>query len=82
MTVPVRSGHCLGDLGQAGKGLAFPGEAFLEDHDSLELALPLSRQQRAGFEADPISGLRRPTVEGNSAIPTPIEAQPPLSGLL
>jgi hypothetical protein len=58
MTVPVGSGHRLGDLGQAAKGLAVPGEAVLEDHDPLELAVPLSRQQRPGLQADAVSSLR------------------------
>ena len=73
MAVPVRSGHRLGDLGQAAEGLAIPGEAFLEDHDPLELAIPLSHQQRAGLQADAVSGLRRAPVEGNG------DALPPYS---
>ena len=39
MTVPVGSGHRLGDLRQAAKGLAIPRKAVLEDHDPLELAI-------------------------------------------
>ena len=82
MTVPVRSGHRLGDLGQAAEGLAVPGEAFLEDHDPLELAVPLSHQQRAGLQADAVSGLRRPPVEGNGGILILVGAKHPLNRLV
>ena len=70
MTVPVGSGHRLGDLGQAAEGLAIPGEAFIEDHDPLELAIPLPHQQRAGPQADAVSGLRRTSVELSDGVPT------------
>ena len=39
MAVTVRSSHRPGDLGQAFEGLAVQGEAFIEDHDPLGLAL-------------------------------------------
>ena len=39
MAVPVRFSHRPGDLGQAFEGPAIPGEAFIEDHDPLGLAL-------------------------------------------
>jgi hypothetical protein len=68
MTVPVGSGHRPGDMGQAAEGLAIPGEAVLEDQDPLELAPPLSREQRPGLEADSVSGLRRPSVEGSGDV--------------
>src|SRR5208282_1422715 len=42
MAVPVGPRHRPGDLGQAAEGPAIPGEALLEDHDPLKLALPLS----------------------------------------
>ena len=79
MTVPVRSGHRLGDLGQVAEGLAIPGEAVVQDHDPLELAIPLSHQQRAGLQAEAVSGLRRPTVEGSGALVLPIGAKHPLN---
>ena len=74
MTVPVRSGHRLGDLGQAAEGLAIPGEARLENHDPFELAVPFSRQQRAGLEDDAIPGHGRPPVEGSGGILIPATA--------
>ena len=43
----------LGDLGQAAEGLAIPGEAFLEDHDPLELAIPFSRQSAPAVRPTP-----------------------------
>ena len=82
MTVPVGSGHRLGDLGQAAEGLAIPGEAFLEDHDPLELALPLSHQQRPGLQANAVSGLRRPPVEGSGAILFLVRTKHPLNRLV
>jgi hypothetical protein len=68
MTVPVGSGHRLGDLGEAAKGLAIPGEALFEDHDPLELAIPLAHQQSACLQANAVSGLGGPTVERSGAI--------------
>jgi hypothetical protein len=79
MTVPVRSGHRLCDLGQASESLAIPGEAFLEDHDPLKLAVPLSHQQRAGLQADAVSGMRRARIEGHGAISVLVGAKHPLN---
>jgi hypothetical protein len=82
MSVPVGSGHRPGDLGQASEGLTIPGEAVPEDHDPLELAVPLSRKQRAGLESDAVSGLRRPPVEENGGVLVLIGAQHPLDRLV
>src|SRR5260370_4156172 len=82
MTVPIRSGHRLGDLGQAAEGLAIPGEAFLEDHDPLELAIPFSRQQRAGRQADAVSSLRCAPVEGHGGASVLVGAKRPLNRLV
>src|ERR1700722_19794356 len=57
VTVPVRPGHRFGDLGQAVEVLAVPGEAFFQDHDALELAMPFAHQKRPGPQGDPIAGL-------------------------
>jgi hypothetical protein len=77
VTVPVRSGHRLGDLGQTAEGLAIPGEALLQDHEPLEPAIPLLRQQRAGLQADAVSRLRRAPVEGNDGISLLVGAKHP-----
>jgi hypothetical protein len=65
VAVPVRSRHRFGDLGQTAEGLAVPGEAILEDHDPLELAVPFSHQHCAGLQTDAVSLLRRATIEGS-----------------
>jgi hypothetical protein len=65
MAVPAGPGHRLGDLGQAAEGLATPGEAFLQDHDPLELAFPFSHQKSADLQADAVARLRRAAVERN-----------------
>jgi hypothetical protein len=54
--------------GRVSKVWPFQGEASLQDHDSLELALPLSHQQRAGLQTGAISSLVRPTVEASGDI--------------
>jgi len=79
MTVPVRSGHRLGDLGQAAIGQAVPGKALLEDHDPFEFAFPLTDKERAGLEVNAVSALRRPSVEGGGRILIPIGAEHPLN---
>ena len=66
MTVPVRSGHRLCDPRQAAEGLAIPGEAFLQDHDPLELAFPFTHEQRADLQVDAVARLRRAAVEGSA----------------
>ena len=63
MTVPIRSGHRLGDLGQAAEGLAIPGDAFLEDHDLLEIALPFAHEQRAGLQTQALARLGLAAIE-------------------
>jgi putative transposase len=63
MAVPVGPSHCLGDLGQAAEGLAIPGEAFLQDHDSLELPFPFAHEQRAGLQTQALGRLGRAAVE-------------------
>ena len=78
MTVPVRSGHRLGDLGQAAEGLAIPDETLLQDHDPLEPALPFSHQQGAGLQTDALSRLRRPPVERSGGIIVLLGAKHPL----
>ena len=60
------------------QGLAIPGEAFLEDHDPLELALPFSYQQSAAFHANAVSGLGGPTVERSGAILFLVRTKHPL----
>jgi hypothetical protein len=82
MTVPVGSGDRFGDLGETAKGPAIPGEAFLKDHDPLELAIPLAHQQRAGLQADAVSGLRRSSIEANGGVLILIGAKDPLDQLV
>src|SRR5271165_1786032 len=77
MAVPVRPRHRLGDLRQAAEGLTVPGEAFLEDHDLLNLALPLSHKHRAGLQADAFSRLRNASVEGSGGVIVPRGAKDP-----
>ena len=77
-----RSGHRLGDLGQAAEGLAIPREALLEDHDPLELAIPFSHQQRADLQADAVSRLRRAPVEGHRGAAVLVGAKRPLNRLV
>jgi hypothetical protein len=71
MAVPVRARHRFGDLRQAAKVLAVPGETFFQDHDALELALPLTHQQRAGPQGYPIGGLSIAPIEGSRVTPLP-----------
>ena len=78
MTVPVRSGHRLGDLGQAAKGLAIPGETLPQDHDSLEPPLPFSHEQGAGLQTDALSRLRRAPAERSGGIIVLLGAKNPL----
>ena len=66
MAVPVGPGHRLGDLRQAAKSLAIPGEALLQDHDPLELALPFTNEQRAGLQCDALPSLWGAPVEGDA----------------
>src|SRR5208282_6195369 len=68
----------LGDLGQAAEGPAIPGEALLEDHDPLKLALPLSNQQRPGLQADAFSRLRRAPVKRSDRVIVLLGAKDPL----
>src|SRR5271154_2216724 len=82
MTVPIRSRHRLGDLGQAAEGLAIPGEASLEDHYPLELAIPFSYYHCAGLQADAVSRLRRAPVEGHGRTPLLVEVKHPLNRLV
>src|SRR5271165_5513510 len=63
MAVPGGPGHRLGDLGQAAEGLAIPGEAFLQDHNPLEPALPFTHEQRAGLQTHALARLRPAAVE-------------------
>src|SRR5271166_6226576 len=46
--------------------LAIPGEALLQDHDPLELALPFTNEQRAGLQCDALPSLWGATVEGDA----------------
>ena len=62
MAVPGGPGHCFGDLGQAGEGLAIPSEALFQHHDPLEPALPFAHEQRAGLQAHALPRLRRASV--------------------
>jgi hypothetical protein len=78
MTAPVGSGHRLGDLGEAAEGLATPGEAVLEDHDPLELAIPLS-PSRAPPSCRRRLGSERPPVERNAALVLPAGPKHPLN---
>jgi hypothetical protein len=57
VAVPARAGHRFGDLGQATEVLAVPVEAFFQNHDAFELALPFADQQRAGPQGDPVASL-------------------------
>ena len=63
MAVPGGPGHRLGNLGQAAKGLAIPSEALFQDHDPLELALPLAHEPRAGPQTHALARLRPAAVE-------------------
>ena len=63
MAVPGCAGHRLGDLRQAGIGLAIPGEAFLQNHHAFELPVPLADEQRPRSEAGPIPRCRQPRFE-------------------
>src|SRR5271166_3853068 len=46
--------------------MAIPGEALLQDHDPLELALPFTNEQRAGLQCDALPSLWGATVEGDA----------------
>ena len=63
MAVPGGPGHRLGDLRQAAEGPAIPGEAFLQDHNPLEPALPFTHEQRAGLQTPALARLRRAAIE-------------------
>ena len=45
--------HRPGDLRQAAIGLAIPGEALIEDHHTLEPAIPLTGEQSPAFSSVP-----------------------------
>src|SRR5271165_4382343 len=60
------SRHRLGDLGQAAESLAIPGEAFLQDHDPLEPALPFTNEQCPGLQCDALPSLWGAPVEGDA----------------
>ena len=54
MAAPACACHRLGDLRQAAIGLAIPGEALIEDHHTLEPAIPLSGEESPGLQLGPI----------------------------
>jgi hypothetical protein len=82
MAVPGGPGHRFGNLGQAAEGLAVPGEAFLEDHDPLQLAIPLSHEQSAGLQADAVPRLRRAPVERSGSVTILLGAKDPSDGFV
>jgi transposase len=55
--------HRLGDLRQAAVGPAVPGDALVEDHHTLEPAIPLAGEQSPGLQLGPIPGCRNPRFE-------------------
>ena len=61
------------------KSLAIPGEALLQDHDPLELALPFTDEQRTGLQCDALPSLWGAPVEGDAgAIVRLWASDPPL----
>src|SRR5208337_4002207 len=67
MAIPVRARHRLGDLREAAIGLAVPGETFVQDHHSFELAVPFAGKQRPGSKLGPFTGRRDPSGERSIA---------------
>ena len=63
MAVPACAGHRLGDLRQAAVGLAVPGDALVEDHHTLEPAIPFAGEQSPGLQLGPIPRRRNPRFE-------------------
>jgi hypothetical protein len=66
--------HREGDHGQAWVGLAVPGKPISQHHDPLQVAIPLTRQQRAGPQ------LRSGPVEVRHQPVDPFRATPTRSG--
>src|SRR5208337_3420315 len=56
MAVPLRACDGEGDRGQARIGRAVPSEPVTDDRHALNPALPLSDQQRPGFQDQRIAG--------------------------
>ena len=63
MAVPARACHRLGDLRQAAVGLAVRGDALIEDHHTLDPALPLPGEQSPGLQPGPFPRYRNPRFE-------------------